>query len=110
MKFTALNIPGAFEISLEPRQDHRGYFMRCYDRILFEEHGLQTQWLQENQSMSVHAHTLRGLHFQAPPAAETKLVRCVHGELFDVLVDLRIGSPTYGKWYGAILSGDNHKM
>lgn len=110
MKFDPLAIPGAFEITLAPRQDHRGYFMRCFDRSLFEEHGLQTEWLQENQSMSVNAFTVRGLHFQAPPAAETKLVRCVQGELFDVMVDLRVGSPTYGRWHGSVLSQDNHKM
>lgn len=110
MKFTALPIPGAWKIELAPRIDHRGHFMRCYDQTLFREHGLQTDWLQENQSLSHATYTLRGLHFQLPPATETKLVRAVGGTLFDVMVDLRTDSPTYGQWFGAELSADNHAM
>jgi dTDP-4-dehydrorhamnose 3,5-epimerase len=110
MKFTPLFIPGAWMIELEPRADHRGYFMRCYDEALFREQGLQTTWLQENQSLSRAPYTLRGLHFQHPPATETKLVRAVAGRLFDVMVDLRVNSPAYGKWFGAELSADNHTM
>lgn len=98
MEFKALKLHGSYEIRLDPHRDDRGYFMRTYDRDIFREHGLATDWLQENQSMSLQRGTLRGLHFQRPPHAETKLVRALAGAVLDVFVDLRADSPTFGQW------------
>ena len=86
----------------------RGYFMRTYDCEIFAKLGLQTQWVQENQSMSVLQGTVRGLHFQRPPYAETKLVRALAGALFDVAVDLRQDSPTFGQHFAVELTAANH--
>jgi dTDP-4-dehydrorhamnose 3,5-epimerase len=102
-------LAGLFEIHLDFRADDRGYFMRTYDREIFQEHGLQTEWVQENQSLSRIAGTIRGLHFQKPPHAETKLVRALSGRLLDVAVDLRAGSSTYGQHYSIELSAENHR-
>jgi dTDP-4-dehydrorhamnose 3,5-epimerase len=105
-----LSIPGVFEITLKPLNDDRGFFMRTYDLELFRREGLQTEWVQENHSHSQRKGIIRGLHFQVEPFEETKLVRCISGEIFDVAVDIRKGSETFGKWIGAHLSGDNKKM
>lgn len=110
MEFKPLTLQGCFEIRLNPHRDERGYFMRTYDRDLFHEHGLTTHWLQENQSMSFQKWTLRGLHFQAPPHAETKLVRATLGIVLDVFVDLRQDSPTFGHWDAVELSADAFNM
>lgn len=84
--------------------------MRTYDRALMEEAGLHRDWVQENQSRNERKGIVRGLHFQFPPAAETKLVRCVNGEVFDVFVDLRSGLPSFGRWGGVVLSEAKHNM
>lgn len=110
MKFTELKLKGVFEIDLEPIEDSRGFFMRTYDDALFKSLGLNQRWVQENHSYSKKRGTLRGLHFQFPPSAETKLVRAVGGEIFMVFVDIRKGSPTMGKWDGVVISITNHKM
>jgi len=110
MKFTEQNITGVWEIQLQPRGDQRGFFMRAYDRALFEQHGIHREWLQENHALSTQAGTLRGLHFQFPPHAETKLVRVVSGEIFDLFVDLRTDSPTFGQWGAIHLSGERKNM
>jgi dTDP-4-dehydrorhamnose 3,5-epimerase len=110
MKIKEAGIPGVFEIDLEPHEDHRGFFMRTYDVKLFQGFGLHREWVQENHSYSKNKGTVRGLHFQFPPYAETKLVRVVSGEVFDVVVDLRKGSATFGKWQSFRLSADNKKM
>lgn len=107
MKFTPLKIPGSFVIHGEPRRDHRGYFLRTFDEGLFSGAGLSTEFVQENQSRSLEKHTIRGLHFQAPPHAETKFIRVVKGALLDVFVDLRLGSPTYGCYEAVELSEEN---
>ncbi len=109
MKIIATPIEGLFVIQLEPRGDHRGYFMRTYDRQIAADHGLQTEWLQENQSLSGTPGTVRGLHFQRPPFAETKLVRALSGALLDVVVDVRRGSATYGQHFAVELTATNHK-
>ena len=101
-------VAGAYEITLRPIDDPRGYFMRTYDRDIFAEHGLQTEWLQENQSANRGAGILRGLHFQAPPHAETKLVRALAGRVQDVFVDIRRSSPTYGGVAVVELSAERH--
>jgi dTDP-4-dehydrorhamnose 3,5-epimerase len=109
MDITATTIAGLYELRLAPREDDRGYFMRTYDCATFAKHGLQTQWLQDNQSKSVCEGTVRGLHFQRPPHAETKFVRVLSGAVFDVAVDLRRDSPTYGRHYATELSETNHR-
>jgi dTDP-4-dehydrorhamnose 3,5-epimerase len=81
--------------------DERGHFARVYDGEIMRRHGLHREWVQENEALSTRLHTLRGLHFQRPPSAETKLVRCAVGRIWDVFVDLRAGSPSFGRW-GAV--------
>lgn len=110
MIFTALPLAGAYRIDLETREDERGFFARLFCDREFAAHGLETRWVQMNNSQSRARHTLRGLHFQRPPQAEVKVVRCLHGAIWDVLVDLRAGSPTFGQWAGAELSADNRAM
>jgi len=87
--------------------DARGFFSESYNRAHLAQHGILTEFVQDNHSMSAAAGTVRGLHFQAPPHAQAKLVRCGRGRLFDVAVDIRVGSPTYGQWYGVELSDEN---
>ncbi len=110
MEASELAIPGVFEIRLSPFTDERGFFMRTYDRALMEEAGFHRDWVQENQSRNERKGIVRGLHFQFPPAAETKLVRCVNGEVFDVFVDLRLGRPSFGRWGGVVLSEAKRNM
>ncbi len=103
MNIAPRRLAGTFEITLAPHADARGYFMRWYDCALFAAAGLPTGWLQGNESGSRRG-VVRGLHFQRPPHAETKLVRAVTGTVFDAFVDLRRGSPTYGAWDAVELS------
>lgn len=98
---------GVFEIHFKAVEDHRGFFMRVYDEKIFREKGIEKDWVQENHALSIHRGTIRGLHFQFPPHAETKLVRAVGGEIFDVFVDLRKDSPTFGNWDSIILPEEN---
>lgn len=84
--------------------DPRGWFMEVYSEARFADLGITCRFTQDNQSLSVSRHTLRGLHFQGPPHGQAKLVRCIRGEVFDVAVDIRRGSPTYGRWTGMRLS------
>ncbi len=110
MEIKPLKLHGCYELTLLPRHDSRGYFMRAFDRDTFRLHGLTTDWLQENQSMSLQRGTLRGLHFQRPPHAETKLVRALVGAVLDVFVDLRVDSPTFGQWESLELSAEAFNM
>ena len=87
--------------------DARGWFTEVYSVPAFEKLGIPQVFVQDNHSLSVPAHTLRGLHFQVPPRGQDKLVRCVRGRIFDVAVDVRRGSPSYGRWVGTELSADN---
>ena len=105
-----LRLAGTYEIALSPIYDERGYFLTTYQTRLFAEHGLVTDWAQENQSLSQQKGIIRGLHFQMPPHTETKLVRVLHGQVWDVFVDLRKGSPTYGQWDSVLLSAENPNM
>jgi dTDP-4-dehydrorhamnose 3,5-epimerase len=98
MQLRPLELDGAFEITADAHRDDRGSFQRVYDRDIFAEQGLVTEWAQESVSHNVRANTLRGLHFQRPPHAETKIVRVLHGAALDVMVDLRGNSATYGRW------------
>lgn len=110
MEFIELEINGLYEIDLKPHFDERGFFMRVYDIDEFRVNKLHRDWVQENHSRSERKGIIRGLHFQIEPYAETKLVRCVRGEIFDVAVDLRKGSGTFGEWHGVLLSEENKKM
>lgn len=94
---------------VHPRRhgDARGWFTETYNRDSFQDLGITCTFVQDNHSLSRPAFTLRGLHFQTPPHGQDKLVRCVRGSIFDVAVDIRKGSPTYGKWVGAELSAEN---
>jgi dTDP-4-dehydrorhamnose 3,5-epimerase len=110
MIFTPLPLIGAFAIDLDLREDARGFFARLFCAQEFTDHGLATRWTQCNTSFSTAAGTLRGLHFQRPPMAEAKLVKCLRGAIFDVLVDLRQKSPTFGSWTSLELSAENRRM
>jgi dTDP-4-dehydrorhamnose 3,5-epimerase len=110
MKFLATRIAGAYVIELEPHCDDRGFFIRTFCQREFEEHGLPGHFVQCNLSFSARAGTLRGMHYQTAPFAEAKLVRCVAGAIYDVLVDIRPDSGTYGQWLGETLSADNQRM
>ena len=110
MEFKELTIKGSFEVTLKPLSDDRGFFMRTFDDKIFETMGLSKKWVQENHSRSEQKGIIRGLHFQLPPFSETKMVRCIKGEILDVFVDIRNGSETFGKWDSVILSEDNKKM
>jgi len=110
MRFTALPIPGAFRIEIEPQADSRGFFARTFCANEFAAHGLMTDFVQRSVSFNAKRGTLRGLHYQIAPHAETKIVRCIAGAAFDVLVDLRRSSPAFGRWHGEAISGENHVM
>jgi dTDP-4-dehydrorhamnose 3,5-epimerase len=108
--FTETRLKGAFVIELEKKSDERGYFARTFCEHEFAEHGLKTHFVQCNTSFNRRKDTLRGMHFQAAPHEEAKLVRCTRGSLFDAIIDLRQGSPTYGGHIAETLSADNGKM
>lgn len=107
MIFEETTLKGLFIIKPQVFEDHRGWFFRSFDEILFQEKGLKTKWLQSNHSYTAKAGTVRGMHFQYPPHAECKLIRCVAGKVFDVAVDIRKDSPTFLKWLGVELSAEN---
>ena len=108
LKFTETGINGLYVIEPTVYGDHRGYFFESYNEADFREAGLDYTFVQDNQSASRRG-VLRGLHFQKT-MPQTKLVRVLSGEVFDVAVDLRKNSPTYGKWCGVLLSGENKKQ
>lgn len=110
MEFIKKNLKGVFEIRLKPIKDNRGFFMRAFDDKLFEKAGINNKWVQENHSRSEKKGIIRGLHFQLPPFAETKLIRCIRGKVWDVFVDFRKGSKTFGKWDAIELTEENKKM
>jgi dTDP-4-dehydrorhamnose 3,5-epimerase len=105
--FTETHLAGAFVIELERREDDRGFFARTFCRNEFEEHGLEPVIAQANLAFNKRRGTLRGMHFQYPPAAETKLVRCTRGAILDIIVDLRPESPTYLEHVSVELSADD---
>lgn len=106
MIFTPLPLAGAFEVLLQPREDARGFFSRFYCDEEFSNHGLNTDWVQMNLSLTRGLGSLRGLHFQRGAAAEVKLVRCLRGRVHDVIVDLREGSTSYGRHVGVELDAE----
>ncbi len=107
MRFTPTSLAGAYLIHLDPRKDERGMFARAFCAQEFGAQGLETTYVQANISTNARAGTVRGLHFQRAPHAEVKLVRCVKGALYDVIVDMREGSETFLRWFGAELTDDN---
>ena len=110
MIFEATPLDGAFVIMPEPIADTRGFFARLFCETAFRERGLDPHLDQISISHNVETGTVRGMHLQRPPAAETKLVRVTAGAIFDVIVDVRAGSATYGRWFGTELSAANRKQ
>jgi dTDP-4-dehydrorhamnose 3,5-epimerase len=107
--FAETHLAGAFVIELERREDDRGFFARAFCQHEFEEHGLEPVIAQANLAFNKRRGTLRGMHFQYPPAAETKLVRCTRGAIRDIIVDLRPESPTYLDHVSVELTADNRR-
>ena len=110
MTFTETKLSGGFTIDLQRLEDDRGYFARVFDHQAFAEHGLETHVSQCNLSFNHRRGTVRGLHFQAAPHEEVKIVRCTRGAIFDVMVDLRPSSPTFRDWVGVELTADNYRL
>ena len=109
MIFTETELGGAFIVDVERKEDNRGFFARAFCQNEFAEHGLKPVIAQANIAFNQRKGTLRGMHFQFPPAAETKLVRCTRGAIVDIIVDLRPESPTYLQHVAVELSADNHR-
>jgi dTDP-4-dehydrorhamnose 3,5-epimerase len=110
LKIIETKFKDAFLIEPKVFGDHRGFFMESYNAKVFKELGLDYEFVQDNHSLSVEVGTLRGLHYQLEPYAQTKLVRVIRGAIYDVIVDIRKGSPTYGEWQGFILSEGNKRQ
>ena len=109
MIFEETAIPGVFVVDLDPHGDKRGFFARAFCAQEFAEHGLVPHLVQANLAFSKKAGTTRGLHYQAASHPEAKFFRCIRGETFNVAVDVREGSPTFGRWTGVVLSAQNHR-
>jgi dTDP-4-dehydrorhamnose 3,5-epimerase len=109
MIFEMTQLSGAWLIDVEPKEDKRGFFARTWCRQELATQGLDTEIAQESLSFNRHCGTLRGLHFQRSPHEETKIVRCTRGAIFDVIVDLRLQSPTYAQWQGFDLTAQNRR-
>ncbi len=110
MIFRPTPIAGAYVIDLEKRGDERGFFARAFCQNEFAQAGLVTNFVQANDSLSAQRGTLRGMHYQLVPKAETKVIRCIQGALWDCIVDVRPASPTFGRWYGEELTATNRRM
>ena len=108
-RFTELDLPGLVLVEETRFEDDRGFFAETFRESAFRDAGIPGPWVQDNHASSIRG-VLRGLHYQLPPMAQGKLVRVVDGEVFDVAVDLRRGSPTYGRWQGVRLSGDEGRL
>jgi dTDP-4-dehydrorhamnose 3,5-epimerase len=109
MNIESTEIEGLFVLTPRVFEDARGYFFESYNQAVFESKGLHYQWVQDNQSSSSFG-VIRGLHFQSPPHAQAKLIRVLHGRILDVAVDIRKGSPTFGKHVAIELSAENKKQ
>ncbi|WP_282033719.1 dTDP-4-dehydrorhamnose 3,5-epimerase [Metabacillus indicus] len=110
MKITKTNLDGVVIVEPKLFGDHRGWFMETYNELNFFEAGIDVKFVQDNQSFSAAKGTLRGLHYQLDPKAQTKLVRCTKGSIYDVAVDIRQGSSTFGQWFGLELTAENKKQ
>lgn len=109
MKFTETKLKGAFILDLEEISDHRGFFARTFCAKEFEQHGLKPNIAQCNLSFNFQKGTLRGMHYQVEPAREAKLLRCIQGAIYDVIIDMRRDSPTYLEHVGVELSAENRR-
>ncbi|NTW03327.1 MAG: dTDP-4-dehydrorhamnose 3,5-epimerase [Oscillochloris sp.] len=109
MFFTSTELEGAYIIDLQRFEDNRGFFACTWEASAFERHGLVSQLVQTNLSYNRTRGTLRGMHFQHTPYAETKLIRCVRGAIVDIIIDLRPGSPSYKRWISAELTAENRR-
>jgi dTDP-4-dehydrorhamnose 3,5-epimerase len=107
--FTETELSGAFIVDLEKREDNRGFFARAWCADEFAEHSLNTRLVQANVSFNHRVGTVRGMHFQHPPSAEAKVIRCTRGSIFDAIIDLRPDSPTFKQWIGVELTADNFR-
>ena len=110
MIFTETELKGAYIIDIKKLEDERGFFGRSFCRREMEEHGLNGNIVQTNTSLSLKKGTLRGMHFQIEPHQEAKLIRCVRGSIYDVIIDLRPDSSTFGRWTGTELTAENYRM
>jgi len=110
MIFTPTSLEGSFIIDLEPRSDERGWFARYYCKDEFQEIAHQKEWVQMNHSFTSKKGAIRGMHFQVAPHKEIKMLRCIAGSVYDVIIDLRKGSDTFLQWIGVELSAVNKKM
>lgn len=110
MIFSETPLSGAWVIDIEPLEDERGFFARTFCREEFETHGLDPTVVQSSVSFNQQERTLRGMHYQAPPHEEIKVVRCTAGAVFDVIIDLRPHSPTFTQWHAVTLSAENRTM
>ena len=110
MEFTGIGLPGACLVQLNKIEDERGYFARAWCREEFLRHGLNPNMAQLNTGFSHKRGTVRGMHYQAVPHAEAKFIRCTRGAIYDVIIDLRKGSPTLGQWRGIELTPENGLM
>jgi dTDP-4-dehydrorhamnose 3,5-epimerase len=110
MIFHETSLKGAYIIEIDKLEDERGFFARSFCNNEFGDKGLISHFVQVNNSFTKHRGTLRGMHYQLQPSAEVKLVRCINGSLYDVIIDLRPDSSTFGKWFGAELSAQNRQM
>lgn len=108
MKITDTKLKGVKQIEPAVHQDHRGFFMESFNDRILKEYGINESFIQDNHSMSREAGVIRGLHYQLSPKGQTKLIRVVSGAIYDVVVDIRLGSPTYGLWQSFILSETNY--
>lgn len=110
MLFNPIPLSGAYVIDLDKKADERGFFARAFCEQEFAQHGIPTTIRQVNNSLSVQKGTLRGMHYQLAPKAETKIVRCLRGALYDIILDLRVGSSTFGESYGTELTAENRRL
>jgi len=110
MKFIKTPLSDAYIIELEPIQDERGFFVRSFCKNDFKQIGFEKEIVQMNHSLTRERGTIRGLHYQLSPVCETKIIRCIHGAVFDVMVDIRKGSPTFLQWFGVELTRKNMRM
>jgi dTDP-4-dehydrorhamnose 3,5-epimerase len=110
MKYTEIHLKGAYIIELEPFRDSRGLFARTFCKKEFKKIGHHKEFVQFNHSATTHKGTIRGMHYQVPPGAEIKLIRCVSGSVYDIIIDVRHKSPTFLSYFGVELNEENMKM
>ncbi|MBY0220366.1 dTDP-4-dehydrorhamnose 3,5-epimerase [Paenibacillus illinoisensis] len=110
MKVFPLKLQGAYLLEPVAHEDSRGFFMESYNESVMKNAGISTSFIQDNQALSTEAGVLRGLHYQLNPKAQTKLIRVLTGAIYDVIVDIRLSSPTYRQWVGVIISDTNKRQ